>query len=82
MTREQIFQKIVEMTQEEKGNHLVVAPEFTLADNIAADSVEVMEFVLDLEDEFGVDIPDSAIEKFIYLSDVVDFIYLELEKRS
>lgn len=53
-----------------------------LADNIAADSVEIMEFVLNLEDEFGIDIPDTAIERFETLSDIVDFVYEETQKRS
>ena len=41
-----------------------------------------MEFVLNLEDEFGIDIPDTAIERFETLSDIVDFVYEETQKRS
>ncbi|WP_269088796.1 phosphopantetheine-binding protein [Streptococcus suis] len=44
--------------------------------------MEIMEFVLTLEDEFGVDVPDAAIERFETLADVVDFIAGELEERS
>ncbi|MGU7877741.1 phosphopantetheine-binding protein [Streptococcus suis] len=82
MTREQIYQRVVELIQDEKGEDFKVQPESTLADNIAADSVEIMEFVLTLEDEFGVDISDAAIERFETLSDIVDFIHEELQKRS
>ncbi|WP_170242937.1 phosphopantetheine-binding protein [Streptococcus suis] len=82
MTREQVYQKIVEMIQEEKGEDFLVHPDSSLMDNIAQDSVEVMEFVLTLEDEFGVDISDAAIERFETLSDIVDFIYEEVQKRS
>ncbi|WP_029175793.1 phosphopantetheine-binding protein [Streptococcus suis] len=82
MTREQVYQRIIELVQDEKGDDFVVLPESSLADNIAADSVEIMEFVLTLEDEFGVDVPDAAIERFETLSDVVDFIAGELEERS
>ncbi|HGA1493650.1 TPA: phosphopantetheine-binding protein [Streptococcus suis] len=82
MTREQVYQRIIELVQDEKGADFVVLPESSLADNIAADSVEIMEFVLTLEDEFGVDVPDAAIERFETLSDIVDFIHEELEKRS
>ncbi|MGT2743258.1 phosphopantetheine-binding protein [Streptococcus plurextorum] len=82
MTREQVYQRIIELVQDEKGADFVVLPESSLTDNIAADSVEIMEFVLTLEDEFGVDVPDAAIERFETLSDIVDFIYEELEKRS
>lgn len=82
MTREQVYQRVVDLIQDEKGEDFPVQPESSLADNIAADSVEIMEFVLNLEDEFQVDIPDAAIECFETLSDVVDFIYSEVEKRS
>ncbi|HEM4403256.1 TPA: phosphopantetheine-binding protein [Streptococcus suis] len=82
MTREQVYQRVVAIIQEEKGEDFQVQPELTLADNIAADSVEIMEFVLNLEDDFEVDVPDAAIERFETLSDIVDFIYEELEKRS
>ncbi len=38
--------------------------------------------MLNLEDEFGIDIPDTAIERFETLSDIVDFVYEETQKRS
>ncbi|HEM4974800.1 TPA: acyl carrier protein [Streptococcus suis] len=82
MTREQVYQRVVELIQDEKGEDFQVQPESTLADNIAADSVEIMEFVLNLEDEFHVDVPDAVIEHFEVLSDIVDFIYEEVKKRS
>ncbi|HFH9842842.1 TPA: phosphopantetheine-binding protein [Streptococcus suis] len=82
MNREQVYQRVVELIQDEKGEDFDVQPESTLADYIAADSVEIMEFVLNLEDEFGIDIPDTAIERFETLSDIVDFVYEETQKRS
>ena len=82
MNREQVYQRVVELIQDEKGEDFDVQPESTSADNIAADSVEIMEFVLNLEDEFGIDIPDTAIERFETLSDIVDFVYEETQKRS
>ncbi|HFI0635126.1 TPA: phosphopantetheine-binding protein [Streptococcus suis] len=82
MTREQVYQRVVAIIQEEKGEDFQVQPELTLADNIAADSVEIMEFVLNLEDDFEVDVPDAAIERFETLSDIVDFIWSQLKERS
>ena len=82
MTREQIYQRIVELIQEEKGEDFLVLPESSLADNIAADSVEIMEFILNVEDEFRIDIPDAAIERFESVADIVDFTFEETKKRS
>ncbi|BBA91697.1 MULTISPECIES: phosphopantetheine-binding protein [Streptococcus] len=82
MTKEQVYQRIVDLIQDEKGDDFIVEPSSSLNDTIAQDSVEVMEFVLDLEDEFSVAVPDEAIEHFEILSDIVDFIYDKIEKRS
>ncbi|HEL2110678.1 TPA: acyl carrier protein [Streptococcus suis] len=82
MTREQVYQRVVAIIQEEKGDDFQVQAESSLADNIAADSVEIMEFVLTLEDEFGIDVPDAAIERFETLVDIVDFIWSQLKERS
>lgn len=82
MTRDQVYQRIVDLIHDEKGEEVLVTLESSLNDTIAQDSVEVMEFVLDLEDEFNVSISDAAIEGFETLADIVDFIYKEVKKRS
>lgn len=82
MMKEQVYQKIVAMLQEQKGKNFSPQPNSLLENDIVADSVETMEFVLTLEDEFNLAIPDVAIEQFETLSDVVDFIWEESQKRS
>lgn len=74
MTKEEVYQRVEELIQEEKGGDFAVHPDLSLKD-VAADSVEIMEFVITLEDEFSVDVPDAAIERFEILSDIVDYIY-------
>ncbi|MDG3133032.1 phosphopantetheine-binding protein [Streptococcus suis] len=80
--KEQVYQKIVAMLQEQKGKNFSPQLNSLLENDIVADSVETMEFVLTLEDEFNLAIPDVAIEQFETLSDVVDFIWEESQKRS
>ncbi|TCD45892.1 acyl carrier protein [Streptococcus sp. X16XC17] len=75
MTKEAIFEKIVATVKEQKGADFSVDLDTLLENSVAQDSVEVMEFVLTLEDEFGLDIPDAAIETFVTLSDVVDYVF-------
>lgn len=56
MTQETIYQKIVSIIQERQGKSFEVTPELSFKDNLGADSVDMMEFILTLEDEFGIDI--------------------------
>ena len=62
MTQEEIYQKVVAIIQERQGTDFVVTPKLGLKDNLGADSVDLMEFILTLEDEFGIDISDEDID--------------------
>ncbi|MGT2799328.1 phosphopantetheine-binding protein [Streptococcus marmotae] len=74
MTKEEIYQRMEEILIEEKGEGLELRPDLMVTEELAEDSVEVMELVLTLEDEFQITIPDEAIEGFETLADIVDYI--------
>lgn len=74
MTKEEIYQRIEEILIEEKGEDLLIRPELAVQEELAEDSVEIMELVLTLEDEFHIMISDEAIEAFETLADIVDYI--------
>ena len=54
MTEQQIFDRIVTIIQERQGEDFVVTENLSLKDDLDADSVDLMEFVLTIEDEFGI----------------------------
>lgn len=74
MSRETIFQAILKLVEEQKGEQVALSLETSLEDGVAEDSVEFMEFVLNLEDTFGVEIPDASLDTFSTLEDIVLFI--------
>ena len=45
-----------------------------ILEDFEADSLDVVDMVMTLEDEFGVEIPDEDIENFHTVGDVVRFI--------
>ena len=45
-----------------------------IKDDLNADSISVMEFVLELEDEFGTEISDEDAEKIETVGAAVDYI--------
>ena len=51
-----------------------ITAETRLNEDLNADSFDVVEMLMSLEDEFGVDIPDEEIEKMKTIGDVVEFI--------
>lgn len=48
--------------------------ETNIAEELGADSLDVVEILMSLEDEFGVSIPDEAIPQIKTIKDIVDFI--------
>ena len=51
-----------------------VTPEATFAEDLGADSLDTVELVMALEEEFEIEIPDEAAEKIDTVQAAVDFI--------
>lgn len=45
-----------------------------IVEDFEADSIELVDIVMDIEDEFGVEIPDDAMETMHRIGDVVEYI--------
>ena len=74
MTDQQIFDRIVTIIQERQGEDFVVTENLSLKDDLDADSVDLMEFVLTIEDEFGIEISDEEIDQLQSIADVLKAI--------
>ena len=74
MTEQQIFDRIVTIIQESQGEDFVVTENLSLKDDLDADSVDLMEFVLTIEDEFGIEIDDEEIDNLQSVADVLAII--------
>ena len=48
--------------------------EATFVDDLSADSLDIVELVMNIEETFEIEIPDSAAEKIVTVGDVVDYI--------
>lgn len=74
MTEQQIFDRIVTIIQERQGEDFVVTENLSLKDDLDADSVDLMEFVLTIEDEFGIEIDDEEIDNLQSVADILAII--------
>ena len=74
MTEQQIFDRIVTIIQERQGENFVVTENLSLKDDLDADSVDLMEFILTIEYEFGIEIDDEEIDKLQSVADVLAII--------
>ncbi|MFC4617312.1 acyl carrier protein [Camelliibacillus cellulosilyticus] len=51
-----------------------VKPEASFKEDLEADSLDVVELVMELEDEFDLEISDEEAEKILTVGDVVEYI--------
>ena len=74
MTDKEIFDRVVTIIQERQGEDFVVTENLSLKDDLDADSVDLMEFILTIEDEFGIEISDEEIDNLNSIADVLEII--------
>ncbi len=75
MSKEEIFNKIAEILADRfelKTEQITNTLNFK--EDLNADSIDIVEFVLELEDTFGAEITDEAAENLITVGDAVDYI--------
>lgn len=63
----------------ELANHLCIeesdmAPEKRLNEDLGADSLDIVELGMNLEDEFGIEIPDGDFNRFTTVGDVLAYV--------
>ena len=51
-----------------------VTPEAKFIDDLGADSLDTVELVMALEEEFGLEIPDEEAEKLVTVGDAIKYI--------
>ena len=73
---ENVFERVRDVIVEQLGieNAETISVETTFIDDLGADSLDVVELIMALEEEFDMEIPDSEAEKIVTVGDVVDYI--------
>ncbi len=51
-----------------------VVPSASFKDDLGADSLDLFELVMALEDEFGVEIPSEELEKMSTVQDIITYV--------
>ena len=75
MSSEEIFDKIKEIIVEQLGvAENSVTEEASFIDDLGADSLDIVELIMALEEEFDIEIPDSDAEKIVTVGDVVEYL--------
>jgi acyl carrier protein len=70
-----MFEKVKDIVVEQLGVEPDdVTMEASFVDDLGADSLDIVELIMALEEEFNMEIPDEEAEKIASVGDVVEYI--------
>lgn len=71
MVFNQVAEILVDQLDVEKDK---VTMEASIIDDLGADSLDVVDLIMSLEEEFGIEIPDDQVENMKAVGDIVKYI--------
>lgn len=81
MSRVEILQETQLVIQEQLDREDIVLTEATKLNDLGVDSIEFMEFIINLEDEFSLEISDNTIDHMDKVSDLLDYLSEQLNNK-
>ncbi|MCC8111860.1 MAG: acyl carrier protein [Ruminococcus sp.] len=75
MTKEEIFEELKELVTDQLGvEDDEVTLEASIQDDLGADSLDLVDLVMEVEEKFGVKISDEDLENIKTIGDIVTYI--------
>ena len=51
-----------------------ITPESLIVEDLGADSLDAIDIVMSVEDEFGIEVPDEIVEKMETVNDILSYV--------
>jgi len=68
---ERIIELITEQLDRDKSE---ISPEMSFIDDLGADSLDLVELIMTIEEEYNIEIPDDDAEKITYIKDAIEYV--------
>lgn len=76
-----IRQVVIDQLQLEEEEQSKLKPEASFTDDLGADSLDIVELILNLEDKFDIEIPDEVAKEITTLEEAAKLITKKLNKK-
>ncbi len=70
-----VEERIIELIAEQLDRDISeISPEMSFIDDLGADSLDLVELIMTIEEEYNIEIPDDDAEKLTYIKDAIEYI--------
>lgn len=69
-----MLEKIAEIVKEQLNTDTEITEATSFKDDLGADSLDIFELVMALEEEYGIDIPSEDLENVSTVGDIINYL--------
>ena len=75
LSREEVFERVKSALGEQLGvDESEIVEDASFQEDLAADSLDLVELIMELEDQFGLKIPDDDAQKITTVGQAVEYV--------